>query len=195
MSNRKAIPKKIRFEVFKRDKFTCRYCGRKAPDVILELDHVVPVAEGGGDEILNLVTACRDCNRGKGKRLLDDLSEVHAQRQALEDLQERREQMRMIAEWKRDLIGLERDTVNTLNVIIGEKTGYCMNDNHASQLLKIVRRFGFEAVVEAIEIAYDHYYFQDDKESWLEAFYKIGGICYNRSVGRTADYYSHGEEE
>lgn len=38
MAKRKGIPRSIRFEVFKRDMFTCQYCGRKAPDVILEVD-------------------------------------------------------------------------------------------------------------------------------------------------------------
>ena len=31
---RRAVSKKLRFEVFKRDSFTCQYCGRKAPDII-----------------------------------------------------------------------------------------------------------------------------------------------------------------
>lgn len=63
MGARKPISKKIRFEVFKRDKFTCQYCGRSAPDVILEIDHLNPVINGGDNDILNLVTSCRDCNR------------------------------------------------------------------------------------------------------------------------------------
>jgi 5-methylcytosine-specific restriction endonuclease McrA len=37
-----AISKKLRFEVFKRDNFTCQYCGRETPEVILEADHVIP---------------------------------------------------------------------------------------------------------------------------------------------------------
>ena len=49
---RKNLPKKIRFEVFKRDSFTCQYCGRMAPDVILEVDHILPVAEGGTNNII-----------------------------------------------------------------------------------------------------------------------------------------------
>lgn len=65
---RKAISKKLRFEVFKRDSFTCQYCGRKAPDVVLEVDHIKPVAQGGTNTILNLITSCRECNRGKGKK-------------------------------------------------------------------------------------------------------------------------------
>lgn len=60
-----AVSKRLRYEVLKRDNHTCRYCGGKAPDVPLAVDHVVPVALGGSDEPDNLVTACRDCNSGK----------------------------------------------------------------------------------------------------------------------------------
>lgn len=65
---RKPLPKKVRFEVLKRDRFTCQYCGRKAPDVVLHVDHIHPVADGGTDDMTNLVTACSECNLGKGAR-------------------------------------------------------------------------------------------------------------------------------
>jgi 5-methylcytosine-specific restriction endonuclease McrA len=48
-----AISKKIRFEVFKRDSFICQYCGRSAPNVTLEVDHIEPISKGGTDDILN----------------------------------------------------------------------------------------------------------------------------------------------
>lgn len=59
------ISKRIRFEVLKRDRFTCRYCGASAPDVGMHVDHVRAVADGGTDDMDNLVTACGDCNLGK----------------------------------------------------------------------------------------------------------------------------------
>ena len=49
MAERKPLSKKIRFEVFKRDSFTCQYCGKSALDVVLELDHIKPVAKGGSN--------------------------------------------------------------------------------------------------------------------------------------------------
>lgn len=58
---RTPIPKKLRFEVFKRDSFKCQYCGKSAPEVVLHVDHIKPVAEGGTNEITNLITACADC--------------------------------------------------------------------------------------------------------------------------------------
>lgn len=48
MAKRTDLTKRIRFEVFKRDKFTCQYCGQESPEVILNVDHVDPVANGGG---------------------------------------------------------------------------------------------------------------------------------------------------
>lgn len=56
----------LRMEILARDGFRCRYCGRVAPEVVLEVDHVVPRRDGGTDGRDNLVTACRDCNGGKG---------------------------------------------------------------------------------------------------------------------------------
>ena len=86
MGERKGIGKKTRFEVFKRDKFTCQYCGRMAPDVILEVDHIKPVAEGGTNKMINLITSCRDCNRGKGKVRLSDDTELKKQQEQLAEL-------------------------------------------------------------------------------------------------------------
>lgn len=60
-----AVSKRKRYEVFRRDSFTCRYCGRSAPDVELTVDHVNPQTLVEDDATTNLVTACKDCNLGK----------------------------------------------------------------------------------------------------------------------------------
>jgi ribosomal protein L37E len=59
------VGERIRFQVFKRDNFTCQYCGRKSPDTILELDHITPTSKGGKTDLGNLITSCKECNRGK----------------------------------------------------------------------------------------------------------------------------------
>ncbi len=66
----RTIPASMRFEVFRRDDFTCVYCGRKAPDVVLHADHIVPWSAAGPTSLENLVAACSDCNLGKGARPL-----------------------------------------------------------------------------------------------------------------------------
>jgi hypothetical protein len=71
---RPTISKKTRFDVFKRDQFQCAYCGAHPSEtVLLEVDHVIPVCEGGTNDIENLVAACWDCNRGKGGRPLSSV--------------------------------------------------------------------------------------------------------------------------
>lgn len=60
-----AVSKRTRYEVLRRDDNTCRYCGGRAPEVVLTIDHVVPTALGGTDDPSNLVAACKDCNAGK----------------------------------------------------------------------------------------------------------------------------------
>ena len=54
-----------RYEVLERDKFQCQACGQYAPNVRLEVDHIDPIANGGGNEIENLQTLCYACNQGK----------------------------------------------------------------------------------------------------------------------------------
>jgi hypothetical protein len=67
---RSPILKSIRFRVLDRDGYRCQYCGRSAADgVRLHIDHVVAVSRGGSNDESNLLTACQDCNLGKGARV------------------------------------------------------------------------------------------------------------------------------
>jgi hypothetical protein len=153
MSARKSLSKSVRFEVFKRDSFACQYCGRKAPEVVLHVDHIHPVAEGGTDDVLNLITSCIDCNLGKGARLLDDSSVVEKQRAQLEQLQERREQLEMMVEWQRGLINLEVDATGMAVDLWREITGTGLNSYGHVELSKWVKRWGLGLVLGAMRTA------------------------------------------
>lgn len=59
------ISKRLRFEIFRRDGYRCRYCGATPDQVELRVDHVIPVALGGEAIPENLVAACHPCNAGK----------------------------------------------------------------------------------------------------------------------------------
>lgn len=87
-----SISVRTRFEVFKRDRFTCAYCGRTPPEVLLHVDHVVPRAAGGSDDIANLVTSCDTCNLGKGPRMLEEGTAPVVGKATLGQLEERIEQ-------------------------------------------------------------------------------------------------------
>lgn len=56
--------------VFKRDNYTCQYCGKVGGK--LETDHIIPFSKGGTDDMDNLVTACRKCNRQKRDKSVEE---------------------------------------------------------------------------------------------------------------------------
>ena len=95
LPKRKTISKSLRYDVLKRDSFTCQYCGRSAPDVVLQVDHIQPVSKGGQNDISNLITACQDCNLGKGAKPLNE--HIH-------ETNERREQIKMVMNLQSDLL-------------------------------------------------------------------------------------------
>ena len=181
---RKSLSKRTRFEVFKRDSFRCQYCGRSSPDVILEVDHVVPVAEGGDNSLLNLITACRDCNRGKSDKRLTDKSAVERQKKQLDDLNLIREQTEMMIRWKQELMQVEEDQVDAIEDVSISVTGFRFSDHGRMGIKKYIRRFGFPEVYDAAMIAFGKY------DNWEVAFSKIGGICYNKAKMKEGQ---HGE--
>ena len=118
---RQSLSKKVRFEVFKRDSFTCQYCGKKAPEVILVVDHIEPIAKGGSDDMLNLITSCFDCNSRKSDRTLDDTTVLHKQLKQLAELQERKQQIEMMFEWQKSLMSLDDQVVEELSLFWHER--------------------------------------------------------------------------
>lgn len=71
-NKRQSIPLKIRWEVLKRDNYTCKKCGRSPSSdhtVKLEIDHKIPVAKNGQSDLENLQTLCWECNQGKKDRI------------------------------------------------------------------------------------------------------------------------------
>ncbi len=60
-----------RRNVFKRDRFTCQYCGRQPGSEELTIDHVIPRAQGGVSSWQNCVLACVECNSRKADRTPD----------------------------------------------------------------------------------------------------------------------------
>ena len=160
---RTALTKKIRFEVFKRDKFTCQYCGRMAPDVVLNVDHIHPVAKGGTDEIVNLVTSCHACNAGKKDRLIDDSDVIRLQSEQLKELAEKREQLQMMAEWRRELSNLEDDVARFLCECWASAFGY-WPDEAQDAIRKIARLSNMQDAIDCIEITAEKYSWKNEED-------------------------------
>jgi hypothetical protein len=183
VKTRQGIPKSVRFEVFKRDAFKCVYCGAAAPDVLLQLDHIQPVSKDGTDDILNLVTACAACNSGKSDVLLDDKTAVAKARGQMEELQERREQLELLMQWREGLRDLADETIDRVSEYWYERApGWHLSDHGKGSLRRLLRKFSLPEITAAMDIAADHYLELADgggvtRDSWNEAWNKIPGIC------------------
>jgi 5-methylcytosine-specific restriction endonuclease McrA len=57
-----------RANIYRRDNYSCQYCGQSFPTEDLTYDHVIPSAQGGKKTWENIVTACLPCNRRKDAR-------------------------------------------------------------------------------------------------------------------------------
>jgi hypothetical protein len=189
---REPIRKSMRFEVFKRDLFTCQYCGRKSPDVVLEIDHITPVANGGDNDILNLVTACRACNAGKSDRALSDTAVVEKARAQAEDLEERRHQLEMIAQWHLSLVDIESQAVAQLERLwfeaVHAESGTCLVNSARDEVRRWSKSYGYERVCQAIVKAANTLLrtgLQHDIEERSSAFWSIPKIC---AVMRAEDH-------
>lgn len=70
---RALMTKKLRDHIKKRDNFTCCNCGNSTyaePNLLLEIDHIIPVAKGGCTVEDNLQTLCWKCNRAKSDKII-----------------------------------------------------------------------------------------------------------------------------
>lgn len=154
MPERKSISKSVRFEVFKRDSFTCQYCGRKSPDTILHIDHINPVSKGGDNEIINLITSCQDCNLGKSDRVLTDKASIEKQRAQLEELSERREQLEMMLQWRDELSNFDEEIIDVLvERLEAYMPGNSINDHGRSTIKKWIKKFDVSEILDAAQIA------------------------------------------
>ena len=69
---RTLMTKKLRESILKRDNYTCRICHNstyKEPNLLLEVDHIIPVSRGGLTVGRNLQTLCWKCNRSKSAKM------------------------------------------------------------------------------------------------------------------------------
>lgn len=165
-----AVSTKTRFEVFKRDSFKCQYCGQSAPDVILHVDHIMPVAKGGGDDIINLITSCAKCNLGKSDRTLDDSATLAKRKKQLDELNERREQLEMLVQWQQGLAGLDEEAAQMAAKFWEQLGGYCytVNEKGIESIKRMIQRFGIQEVLESMRISAAQYFKFENPEDAQE---------------------------
>lgn len=148
---RKWINQKLRFEVFKRDDFKCQYCWRWIPDGIkLQVDHIIPVAEWGQNEIENLRTSCFDCNIWKWKRLLKN---KQSNRDLKKEIKELKEQQKILQEYYKYIEIKQKIKQQQTPVALIEKIfDISVNSNIKSAINSIYKKYWEEILIESFNV-------------------------------------------
>jgi len=175
MAKRKALSKKVRFEVFKRDGFRCAYCGSSPPKVILEVDHLIPVSAGGDNDDKNLITSCFDCNRGNGAVQLSSVTPSMADN--LKQLKEKEAQIKGYRDFLKKIKERESADVEAVAKIYRDSfPGWILSDGFKKRSLKkFLELLPLDEVEDAMDLAISR---MDDKDDAIKYFC---GICW-RSI-------------
>lgn len=180
---RRPLSKRTRFEVFKRDSFRCQYCGRTPPDAILEVDHVIPVSSGGENDLLNLITSCFDCNRGKSDRHLSAVPPSIP-----EQLKEARARAEQIAEYNEFLLSqrdLEEETLHELglywcNNVYPQKDKFVFGDARRVSVKQFLKLLPTAEIYDAIDIAFAKFPTINSGKEHKQTWRYFCGICWNK---------------
>lgn len=171
---RKALGKRVRFDVFKRDAFKCQYCGAHPPSVVLQVDHIKPVALGGENDIDNLITSCQPCNIGKGARELSSVPQSLTSKADL--LREQREQLagyeRIIAASRKKLIGQSTRIAGLYELLTD---GMTVSEKDMISIRLFISKLGFDVVFSAMERA-----LTSNRVRSSQAFKYFCGICWGK---------------
>lgn len=183
------ISNKRRFAVFNRDNFTCQYCGKKPPEVVLQVDHIVSRKDGGGDDDMNLVTSCFACNNGKSATSVDIKRMKKASlKKELKILAERKAQLEAYYDFLQQKKEIEEEEANIyqtcwVNASEGE---YRLNEKGLKDMKNLSTKYPSEMIFEAIRIAWDKTHISSDAK-----FSYMCGILKNMKIQQENPHRAH----
>lgn len=177
MSKRKSLSKKVRFDVFKRDEFSCQYCGRTPPSVVLHVDHIHPVKLGGDNSTDNLITSCLECNLGKGATSLKSVPESLKDR--AKDTAEKESQIAAYAKVmaaKRERIESQCwDVADIYMVAFDEES---ILHTHFESIKQFLHKIPLHDAMDAMDVAVNAIPYNKER-----CFRYFCGVCWNRIKG------------
>lgn len=188
-----ALTKRKRFEIFKRDEFTCRYCGKRPPGIVLEVDHIVPKSKDGPDDDINLITSCFDCNRGKSDVPLDRV--IKPLEDMVSDERERREQLKEYNKFLRSIKDEDDEEVQRIGTVWfdeiadeSEKGCWVFDDARARTIRDFLAKLPVVEIEEAVDLAIERIPVSRHRDGMKKTNDEMRwryfcGICWNKIKG------------
>lgn len=169
--------------ILERDEFTCSECGQQVPKVLLFIDEILSPERaqelGEMPEEDKYTCLCEECY----KRAHGHLQFKPASRTA-----ERRRQLEMLVQWRREKKGLESDTIAYLiDYINGKIEPFSLSKKGEKDIRVAVKKSNFTDALNAVDETFDHYVTYDNgeylnRESVGKFIGKIGGYLYINSL-------------
>lgn len=143
------------------------------------MDHINPVSKGGTNNLLNLVTSCMDCNRGKSNKVLSDDSVAKKQKKMADELAKRKEQIDMFMEWRSGLLEIDEFSANGIADYFKKMTGYGVGERGIEEIKKWLKSYSVQEIFSGMEESFrtelSHSYL--DKKTAFKIFQKTPLIC------------------
>ena len=164
-----SIKTSLRFKIFERDNFTCQYCGRRPPAVVLHCDHIHPKSKGGLDDEINLITSCQDCNLGKRDKIIINKRRTDVKVE-LEKLEETEKQIKEYYKYLKKIAN--RKEHNPEVELIMNKWSICsgftynISETGKKNIAKLLKSNLPEDIMEATEISWANDRIKAD-EKWV----------------------------
>lgn len=182
-ANSTSLSPSLRRLILERDEFTCTECGQQVPKVLLYIDKILsPETEeafAGQPEEDKYTCLCESCYKQ---------AHGHLQVKAATRTTERRQQLEMMVEWRRENRSLASDAnAYLIDYINGKIEPYSLTKQGAQNVRKAIRKSNFTTALDAIDETFDHYVTYDkgediNKASVDEFLSKIGGYLYINSL-------------
>ena len=169
--------------ILERDEFTCTECGRQVPKVLLYIDKILsPESEEAMSDMPEedkYTCLCEECYKQ---------AHGHLQIKPATRTAERRRQLEMLVEWRREKRGLESDTIAYLvDYINGKIEPYSLSKKGEKDVRVAVKKSNFTDALNAVDETFDRYVTYDNgddlnRDSVGKFVGKIGGFLYIRSL-------------
>jgi len=159
----------------------------------LHIDHIIPVSKGGTNEEANLVTACDQCNLGKGAKIIgaDKIPNIKEVNEALtKEIKlntERREQLKQYYHYKEKLQNIKNPEQDAFNDILKRRLGYSLTSVEFKQFKRLHDKCGLDLVIEGIGIV------AEKDRDWASSEQKhryLCGVLYNLFREKTDPLYN-----
>jgi DNA-directed RNA polymerase subunit RPC12/RpoP len=172
-----SIGKRLRFEVFKRDGFACRYCGANPMSEVLQVDHVVPVSKGGTNDPVNLVTSCFSCNSGKSNVELGE-SRLPPSFSA-DAIKEHAEQTKEYLKAQKAMISARSDVSKEVEVYWLDVSGLELTGQQMASVRRFCGQLTLAEIIDSIDTAISRVPITT-VSSFKKTFSYFCGICWNK---------------